>query len=93
MVNLVSEIQCDEQRCGSFKETSLVKRSGIDGAHTGNHFGNPADSGFCFGVVAANQRIAVDGLVDSREGFRAEGMKSGHDLDARWDESRGLLRG
>jgi hypothetical protein len=68
---LVSEIQGDEQCRGAFKETSILKRAGIDGAHTGNRFGKLAHGGFCFRIVAADQGVAINLLVEFPEGFRA----------------------
>src|SRR5205807_4420681 len=90
---LMSKIQCDEQRRGAFQITSIVEWTGIDGVHTGNRFGNLAHGRFCFRVVAADQRVAVDRLVESREGFRAQGMKTCQHGDGRGHKSGGLLRG
>ena len=71
----MTKIQRDEQRGRAFEQTRIVERTGIDGADAWNHGGKLRHRRFRFRAIAADQRVAIERMVELRERFGAQSVK------------------
>ena len=91
MFHFVPKVQGDEHGGGIFEETRVVEWTGIDRAHTRDHLRKFAHRAFCFGIISADERIAIDILLKRAQQFRTQSVKGRDHGKARRRQPRSLL--
>ena len=77
MFHFIAAVDCNQQRHKILDQACVSQRSGVDRAGARKHRHEFSGYASRFGVVGADEHIAIDPMIELRQQVRAEGVKGG----------------